>query len=199
MKPPIAPALPAVSRRQQAVQAEPLPLQPAGADEARAALAQLFAGYPEPWAERGARHASALTEARVNAYLLAVDGIPGWAVTRAVAAFIRGQVERRRRDRLPTAEEVAVEARAHVQAEASRQARRRQLEQEQAERRQWAARQAWLKTPEGREHLQERARRAAAILARHGWRWASPETPPDAPLGSRTGKTLAHDSTGDGS
>ncbi|TIO15610.1 MAG: hypothetical protein E5X86_19770 [Mesorhizobium sp.] len=143
-------------------------LAPLSVDEARKPLAILFAAYPEPWTDKGASHAQALIEAKVSAYLLALQGLPAWAIETAVKDYIQGRVERRRRDKLPTAEEIAALSREHVGKEAARQmverARREQLAESQA----WAEKQKWLQTPEGQEHQRQRAERAAAILRTAG-------------------------------
>lgn len=141
-----------------------LPLRPETADEARIPLSQLFAAYPEPWADRSASHAQELIAAKVNAYLLALSGLPAWAIQRAVLDFIQGRIERKSRDRLPTAEQVAVEARKHLDAEAMKQARDRSIEAARAEQR------ASDEFMANRPSSEERARIAARILARHGLR-----------------------------
>lgn len=145
-----------------------LPLSPSAIDEARKPLGQLFAAYPEPWSDRSASHAQTLIDAKVNAYLLAVEGIPGWAVSQAVKDFIQGKVDRKARGRLPAAEEVAAEARKHLEAERERQATHRRMVDQIEEAQAWKKHQQWLATPEGQAHKRERARKAKEIMARAG-------------------------------
>lgn len=140
------------------------PLMPVTADEARKPLAVLFAAYPEPWMDKSATHAQKLIDAKVSAYLLAVQGIPAWAIETTVTDFLQGRIERRHRDRLPTAEEVSAQARERVAREAERQTAERQRREQLAESEAWARKQAWLKTPEGQEHQRQRAERAALIM-----------------------------------
>lgn len=144
------------------------PLAPISMDEARKPLAVLFAAYPEPWTDRAASQAQNLIDAKVSAYLMALQGLPAWAIETTVRDYIQGRVERRRRDKLPTAEEIAALSREYVTKEASRQmidcARREQL----AESRAWAEKQEWLKTPEGQEHQRQRAERAELIMRTAG-------------------------------
>jgi hypothetical protein len=138
------------------------------ADEARQPLAVLFAAYPEPWVDKDATHLKKLIEAKVSAYLLALEGLPAWAIETAVKDYIQGRVERRRRDKLPTAEEIAALSREHVGKEAARQMVDRAQREQLAESKAWAEKQEWLKTPEGQEHQRQRAERAAAILRHAG-------------------------------
>lgn len=102
------------------------------ADESRGPLIMLFAAYPEPWSDKGAAHADDLSQAKVSAYLLGLDGLPKWAIEQTVKDFIQGKIERptRRKGALPTVEEISAEARVHVDREASRQ-RAEKLRQEQ--------------------------------------------------------------------
>lgn len=142
------------------------PLQPFSVDEARPSLTLLFAAYDPPFADREASGIKALMDAKVKAYLLGLQGIPGWAIEQTVTDFIQGKIERRRRDKLPTAEEIAAIARETVRLEAARQAERRARDQQMQEAREWHEKQAWLKTPEGQKHQEDRAKRAAEILSR---------------------------------
>jgi hypothetical protein len=139
-------------------------LVPQKPDEARAPLAVLFAAYPEPWSDRNASHAQKLIDAKVSAYLLALQGLPAWAIESAVKDFVQGRVDRRRRDRLPTAEEVAALSREYVDREAIRQLNERQRREQIAESQAWEAKQKWLQSPEGQEHQRQRAERAALIM-----------------------------------
>jgi len=134
------------------------------ADEARAPLAVLFAAYPEPWTDKSAVQAQKLIDAKVSAYLLALQGLPAWAIEQSVKDFIQGRVERRRRDRLPTAEEIAAQAREHMIKEATRQQAERERRGQLAESEAWARKQEWLKSPEGQEHQRQRAERASLIM-----------------------------------
>lgn len=111
------------------------PLSPVYADEARKPLFILFSAYPEPWADKSAQQAQQLQDARLNAYLLGLSDIPGWAIEKAVREYISGRVERSagKRGKLPTVEEIASESRLYVREEALRQSdahRRRQQQQE---------------------------------------------------------------------
>ncbi|AZO45900.1 hypothetical protein EJ076_34865 [Mesorhizobium sp. M7D.F.Ca.US.005.01.1.1] len=124
-------------------------LVPLSVDEARQPLAVLFAGYPEPWTDKSAVHAQKLIDAKVSAYLLALQGLPAWAIETAVKDFIQGRVDRKRRDKLPTAEEVAALSREHVTQEAARQSTARQRQDQIAESQAFEARKDRLKTPEG--------------------------------------------------
>ena len=145
-----------------AKQSDQLPLIPAAIDEAREPLARLFVAYPEPWSDKSASHAQEMIRAKTLAYIEAMEGIPGWAVARAVTMFIQGKIDRKRRDRLPTAEEVAVEARRLLEAEViHQQAERRQREQIEERR----AHEEFLAN---RPPAEERAKRAAEILRKHG-------------------------------
>lgn len=93
------------------------------ADESRQPLFILFAAYPEPWSDKQAEKGDELMNAKVNAYLLGLDKLPRWAIHQAVTDFIQGRIERpaRRRGALPTVEELATEARIHIDREASKQ------------------------------------------------------------------------------
>lgn len=143
-------------------------LAPLSVDEARKPLAVLFAAYPEPWADKSATHAQKLIDAKVAAYLLALQGLPAWAIETAVKDFVQGRVDRKRRDRLPTAEEVAALSREYVSKEAAKQATERQRREQLDEAQEWAEKQKWLATPEGQEHQRQRAERAEAILRNAG-------------------------------
>lgn len=111
------------------------PLRAFSVDEARKPLALLFAAYPEPYQDRNATHGEELATAKVNAYMLGLEGLPAWAIEQAVCDFIQGKVDRRRKGALPTPEEVAAEARVHVEREGSRQHAERVRAEQYAERR----------------------------------------------------------------
>lgn len=134
--------------------ARPLRRQPT--DDLRKPLLVLFSAYPvfnsTPQAD----------EARAAAYLLGLSELPEWAVSEAVRRFVQGKVERRNRDKLPTAEQVAAEARELVDAEA----RRRVIENNRLE--QARLRKQEREFAENRAPAEERARLAAEIMARHG-------------------------------
>lgn len=102
---------------------ETKPLRALSLDESREPLLLLFSAYPEPWSDRNASGAEDLMAARVSAYMLGLDKLPGWAIRQVVTDFIQGKVERpsRRKGALPTVEEISSEARVHVDREASRQ------------------------------------------------------------------------------
>lgn len=144
------------------------PLAPFTADEAREPLLTLFSAYDPPYVDKDAPKAKALIDAKVSAYLLALQGLPAWAIETAVKDYIQGRVERNRRDKLPTAEEIAALAREHVSKEATKQTAERERREQLAESRAWAEKQEWLKTPEGQEHQRQRAERAAAIMRHAG-------------------------------
>jgi len=87
------------------------PLSPIYADEARDPLLIMLAAYPEPFTERGAEQVDNLHKARVSAYLMGLEGLPGWAIEKGVREFIAGKVDRpaRSRGKLPTVEELATQ------------------------------------------------------------------------------------------
>lgn len=137
------------------------PLTRQAMDDLRRPLSMLFASYPEPF---GRGDVTDLRRLQAESYMLALEGIPEWAVTEAVTAFIQGRVERKSPDRLPTAEQLAKQCRAVLETEADAQRQRNQLRKQAEERRIETQRAAERGSPE------ERARRAAEILARHGLR-----------------------------
>lgn len=96
---------------------EAKPLAPQSMDEARTALVGLFAGYDAPFGDKDKE----LMNARVSAYLLGLQGVPGWAVEQAVVDFLQGKIERKRKGTLPNVEELATQARLNLDAEAKRQ------------------------------------------------------------------------------
>lgn len=140
-----------------------LPLRAESVTEALKPLAHLFAAYPEPWADKTASHVKELLEAKANSYQIAVQGIPAWAVQKAVLDFIQGRVERRNRDKLPTAEQLAVVARQHLDEEAKAQQIARRQQEQKAELEREAK---FLAT---RPPAEERARRAAEIMRAAGF------------------------------
>lgn len=101
------------------VPANAKPLMAVSVDEAREPLVTLCSAYDPPFGEKS----EALMQARVRAYLLGLNKLPGWAITEAVSAFIEGRVERpsRRIGILPTVEELATEARKAVEREGAKQ------------------------------------------------------------------------------
>lgn len=131
-----------------------MPLSPASVDEARVPLMTLFSAYPEPWGDRSATDYQRAVDAKASTYLLAVKGIPKWAVTAAVTDFIQGNVDRpaRERGKLPTGEALAVVARKYLQDEASKQAIRKRQDEWMAEVKR-AAQAHQAKTPEARENV----------------------------------------------
>lgn len=109
------------------VQTDTKPLRAFSMDEAHKPLLVLFAAYDPPYADRNAEKATALMDARINAYLLGLDGLPGWAVAEAVTGFIQGRIERPagKLGKLPVVEELAREARRIRDEEGRRQTSRR--------------------------------------------------------------------------
>lgn len=130
-------------------------------DDMRKPLFRLFAGYPEPFAKGDTED---LRRLQAEVYMLALDGIPEWAATEAVTAFIQGRVERKASDRLPTAEQLAKQCRIVLEAEAEAQKARRQALQRAQEAKVEQERAA-TRLPQ-----EERARRANEIMARAGLR-----------------------------
>lgn len=114
------------------------PLRAFTLDEARKPLLVLFAAYPEPWADRGADRADDLSNAKVSAYLMGLEGLPGWAIEQTVKEFIQGKIDRpaRRKGALPTVEEISAEARVHVEREGSKQRAETARVEQLAERKQ---------------------------------------------------------------
>lgn len=142
------------------------PLRAFTRDEASKPLLVLFAAYPEPWADKTALQAKALQDAKVSAYLLAMEGLPAWSIEQSIKDYIQGRIERKRRDKMPTAEEIAAVAREHVSSEATKQLQQRAIEEQKREAAEWKAKQEWLATPEGQAHQAERAEKARAIMQR---------------------------------
>lgn len=137
-------------------------------NEAIAGLLRLFSAYPEPYIARDAEHADKISKARVAAYKLALDGLPAWAIELAVSDFIQGRVDRRRRDLLPTAEEVAARAREEISKEASRQMARQAEADQRAEIAEMEERQRRMNDPSYRKELEERAKRVAEMMKKLG-------------------------------
>ncbi len=127
----------------------------------------LFAAYPEPFAKGDTE---ALRSAQVAAYQLGMDGLPQWAVQQAVTDFIQGKVERPNRAKLPTAEQIAAQARIAINKEQDSQAREREAEEQREEARKAKEHEEFRKTPEGQAELARRRERAAAIMASAGYR-----------------------------
>lgn len=90
------------------------PLRKQPTDDLRKPLLVLFSAYPvyNTTPENDA--------ARTAAYLLGLSDLPEWAVSEAVRRFVQGKVDRKSRDKLPTAEQIAAEARVLVDEEAGR-------------------------------------------------------------------------------
>lgn len=130
----------------------PLSRQPM--DDLRRPLAILFSSYPvfNSTPEDAA--------ARTAAYLLAISDLPEWCIMSAVTRFIQGKVERKNRDRMPTAEQVASEARSIVDDEREKARMRRIADQYLRERREEQEALATRLTPE------ERAAQVTRLLGR---------------------------------
>lgn len=101
------------------------PLVARAMDEALQPLLVLFAAYPEPYSDKNAERAKEMEQARVSAYLLGLSKLPGWAIEQAVADFIQGKIDRKKRGTLPTVEEVSAQTRVHVENEAAVQRARK--------------------------------------------------------------------------
>lgn len=141
-----------------------LPLIAMRPTEGKPALVKLISAYPEPFIAKDATHAEKMKEARIAAYLMAFEGLPGWSLDQSVKDFIQGRVERRRRDIMPTAEEVAAKAREHVHSEASRQMNAKVIAEQLQEQKDLAAREAYLRTPEGKAEAERKRQRAIQIM-----------------------------------
>ena len=138
------------------------PLRAQMADDLRRPLATLFAGYEAPWAKGDAEAVLSLRDAQAKVYMLALNGLPEWAVQEAVTAFVQGRVERSNRAKLPTAEQIAAEARRLISEEAQRQQRSRAEQEARDEARERAEFEA------NRTSREERAAAAARIRAEYG-------------------------------
>lgn len=115
------------------------PLRKQITDDLRRPLAMLFSGYNVYTADEEE------AERKTAFYLLALSDLPEWAVTEAVVRFGSGKVDRRNRDRMPTAEQIAAEAREILDHEAERKRLRKLAEDQQKE--QQAAQQARANRP----------------------------------------------------
>jgi hypothetical protein len=127
----------------------------------------LFAAYEPSYAPNATE---ALRSAQVAAYQLGMDGLPQWAVQQAVTEFIQGKVERPNRSKLPTAEQIAAQARVAINKEQDAQARERERVEQQEEAQKAREQEEFRKTPEGQAEMAQRRERAAAIMARAGYR-----------------------------
>lgn len=104
------------------------PLRPQVTCDLRKPLFILFSAYPN--------YATTQQEsdARVEAYRIGLSGLPEWAVMEAVTRFVQGKVDRKSRDRLPTAEQVAAVSREILDAEAERRKVQIAIDQQRRER-----------------------------------------------------------------
>lgn len=130
----------------------PKPLRPQMTCDIRRPLFTLFSAYPvfnsTPQAD----------DARLESYRLGLQGLPEWVVMEAVTRFVQGKVDRKSRDRLPTAEQVAAVSREILNDQADKEKAARLLEQQRRER---EAERAVNKPPAAeRERIAERVRQA---------------------------------------
>lgn len=138
-----------------------LPLRRAATDDISRPLGKLVLAF-DPYVDRSASHAKEYAQAKIAVYREALDGLPEWAIERAVSAFISGRAEGQNLDRFPTSARLAAEAQRHCDEEGRTQARARRVEQQLRERRE---RKEFLAN---RPPAEERARRAAEIMKRAG-------------------------------
>lgn len=132
-----------------APQGQTKPLQRQPTDDLTRPLFILFSAYPD--FSRTQQEA----EARTAAYLLALCTFPEWAVRQAVTRFVQGHVERRNRDKIPTAEQIAAEAREIVNEEAEKRRQQNIIDQQRKEREAEEQRRADRGSPEERAaHVQ---------------------------------------------
>ena len=107
---------------------KPKPLRRAPTDDLTRPLFMLFSGYDTfPMSQEA-------SDARTAFYLLALAEFPEWAVREAVVRFGTGKVERKNRDRMPTAEQIAAEAREIVNDEAEKRRQQNILDEQRKER-----------------------------------------------------------------
>jgi hypothetical protein len=142
-------------------QPQNLPLRRADTDDITRPLGKLVLAF-DPYVDRSASHAQEYAQAKMAVYREALDGLPEWAIERAVDAFIAGRVEGQNLDRFPTSARLAAEAKRHVDEESLRQQSRRRSDQIARERREHEEFLA------NRPSAEERARRAAEIMKKHG-------------------------------
>lgn len=132
-----------------APQGQTKPLQRQPTDDLTRPLFILFSAYPD--FSRSPQEA----EARTAAYLLALSTFPEWAVRQAVTRFVQGHVERRNRDKIPTAEQVAAETREIINDEAEKRRQQNIIDQQRKEREAEEQRRAERGSPEDRAaHVQ---------------------------------------------
>jgi hypothetical protein len=111
-----------------APQGQTKPLQRQPTDDLTRPLFMLFSGYDTfPMSQEA-------SDARTAFYLLALAEFPEWAVREAVVRFGTGKVERKNRDRMPTAEQIAAEAREIVNDEAEKRRQQSIIDQQRKER-----------------------------------------------------------------
>jgi hypothetical protein len=111
-----------------APQGQTKPLQRQPTDDLRRPLLILFSAYPDYSKTQDE------ADARTAAYLLALSTFPEWAVRESVTRFVQGHVERRNRDKIPTAEQIAAEAREIVNDEAEKRRQQNIIDQQRKER-----------------------------------------------------------------
>lgn len=142
------------------------PLMPQRQGEAKEAMMRLIAGYPEPYTDNTAEHAAEMKKARVAVYMLAFEGLPGWAVYDAVLDYIQGRIDRKRRDAMPTAEQISARARELVLIEAGKQSAARALAEQQADLKAAELKAAWAESPEGKAEMQRRKEASSRLMAK---------------------------------
>ena len=147
---------------------KPLALRPQPTDDLRPILRKLFNSYEQPWAgapprtEEERRVREAMMDDRTASYKDGLTGLPAWAIEQARLDFVSGRVERKNRHKLPSAEEVAVVAKIHLDAEVKRQAEQAHLQRQMQERKRL---EQFLAS---RPPAEERARQVKEIMARAG-------------------------------
>lgn len=134
---------------------KPKPLRRAPTDDLTRPLFMLFSGYDTfPMSQEA-------SDARTAFYLLALAEFPEWAVREAVVRFGTGKVERKNRDRMPTAEQIAAETREIINDEAEKRRQQNIIDQQRKEREAEERRRA------DRGSQEERGRKIAEIMARY--------------------------------
>ena len=132
-----------------APQGQTKPLQRQPTDDLTRPLFILFSAYPD------FSRTQDEADARTAAYLLALSTFPEWAVRQAVTRFVQGHVERRNRDKIPTAEQIAAEAREIINDEAEKRRQQNIIDQQRKEREAEEHRRADRGSPEERAaHVQ---------------------------------------------
>lgn len=142
------------------------PLMPQRQGEAKDALVKLISAYPEPYMAHNAEHADQMKKARVAAYMLAFEGLPGWSIDSSVKDFIQGRIDRKARHIMPTAEEIAARARELVLIEAGKQSAARALAEQQADLKAAELRAAWAESPEGKAEMLRRKEASSRLMAK---------------------------------